>query len=564
MRSLYKWLLQMHPKSFRERFGEEMLCTFDDGRATEGALRLMLDGFVSLLRQWVFCPRMQSAALPVTEEGRQMFAPLTFPRRSLQLEMVRLIMGGIISLALLIGSVSLIGGGAHLRGRRAIYSGETELAQSLMPSDLTSVSDECVPGVERGCRAQADGSHTRSEARSEPPPNAGKQARPYELPYPSGRFGIGQVSYRFTDTAYDLVLPSNSQNDALKLVIWYPADVDPDTSAPVQNVWGYSEATGKFVETHTVQGAKVAEGSSQFPLILFRQEAGNSSAAYLSQIENLVSHGYVVAAIEPAEELSAAAFGDTRLAPFEGDMRRAFFFPASRKPDAVLRRAEGFELNRERVASAELRSAFDQIILLTSESRNLVPFAHRVDLEHVGAFGHGTGGNTVARFCESDPRILACLDEDGWTPDGPLFAADHSDLPHQPFLWIDLRLETPDAAELMYSRVSRNEFTQLANDSEAAANSELRSLPAGAYRLSLLTAALTDKNFTDGPLIWSMRRVNRDNREDFKARTVLAVTNIYARAFFDKYLNNKPEPLLDGHADSPFPKIRLQRYPAKK
>jgi hypothetical protein len=51
-RSLYRVLLGLHPRRFRERFGEEMLCVFDESPPERGA-RLLADCLFSLLRQWL-------------------------------------------------------------------------------------------------------------------------------------------------------------------------------------------------------------------------------------------------------------------------------------------------------------------------------------------------------------------------------------------------------------------------------------------------------------------------------------------------------------------------------
>jgi hypothetical protein len=43
----------MHPRLFRERFGDEMLSAFDEG-ARRDAAAFFVDGLASLVRQWLF------------------------------------------------------------------------------------------------------------------------------------------------------------------------------------------------------------------------------------------------------------------------------------------------------------------------------------------------------------------------------------------------------------------------------------------------------------------------------------------------------------------------------
>ena len=49
---LYRALIALHPPRFRERFGDEMLCVFDEA-GRDRTPRLFADGVLSFLRQWL-------------------------------------------------------------------------------------------------------------------------------------------------------------------------------------------------------------------------------------------------------------------------------------------------------------------------------------------------------------------------------------------------------------------------------------------------------------------------------------------------------------------------------
>jgi hypothetical protein len=53
IRGLYRGLLWLHPSSFEEQFGDELLWIFDLKPASETGLALLVDCFVSLCRQWI-------------------------------------------------------------------------------------------------------------------------------------------------------------------------------------------------------------------------------------------------------------------------------------------------------------------------------------------------------------------------------------------------------------------------------------------------------------------------------------------------------------------------------
>jgi len=52
-RTFYRWLICLHPPGFRLRFEEELLWIFDESSGASGALPLLYDAAISLLRQWL-------------------------------------------------------------------------------------------------------------------------------------------------------------------------------------------------------------------------------------------------------------------------------------------------------------------------------------------------------------------------------------------------------------------------------------------------------------------------------------------------------------------------------
>lgn len=52
LRFLYRCVLRAHPGYFRQRFADEMMSVFDQTRGRLDPARLLVDGVISLLRQW--------------------------------------------------------------------------------------------------------------------------------------------------------------------------------------------------------------------------------------------------------------------------------------------------------------------------------------------------------------------------------------------------------------------------------------------------------------------------------------------------------------------------------
>lgn len=115
----YRCIVRLHPRAFREQFGEEMTGIFEEAAKTHGGFRLLGDGLVSLTRQWIFRPK--PLVVPVTEPVPSapcetgLFAWEHINASPSRLPAGRWMQGSLISLALFAG-VSLA---ATQAGKRA-------------------------------------------------------------------------------------------------------------------------------------------------------------------------------------------------------------------------------------------------------------------------------------------------------------------------------------------------------------------------------------------------------------------------------------------------------------
>jgi hypothetical protein len=63
LRFLYLWLVRLHPRRFKKRFGDEMLSIFDEAQGKVGAAKLLGDGAISVVRQWALRPEFSEEPL---------------------------------------------------------------------------------------------------------------------------------------------------------------------------------------------------------------------------------------------------------------------------------------------------------------------------------------------------------------------------------------------------------------------------------------------------------------------------------------------------------------------
>jgi pimeloyl-ACP methyl ester carboxylesterase len=118
-------------------------------------------------------------------------------------------------------------------------------------------------------------------------------------------------------------------------------------------------------------------------------------------IHDLVSHGYVVAAVDHPYVSLAVRLDGGRIARF-GDERHVVAMPEDASaPDDIY----GFP-----VVVDDLRFTLDVLAQLRLRDPR---FAGSFSLDQVGAFGHSYGGAAAAELARSDPRVRAAIDYDG-------------------------------------------------------------------------------------------------------------------------------------------------------
>jgi len=73
LRYLYRFVVRAHPGSFRRRFGDEMLSIFDQSEGKLSHASLLLDGVLSLFRQWALRPDLEQERCAVDGGWRSPF-----------------------------------------------------------------------------------------------------------------------------------------------------------------------------------------------------------------------------------------------------------------------------------------------------------------------------------------------------------------------------------------------------------------------------------------------------------------------------------------------------------
>lgn len=377
------------------------------------------------------------------------------------------------------------------------------------------------------------------------------------LPAPAGPYAIGRQAFDWIDKGrLDQFSSTSEKHRELMVYIWYPAQPSPQTSdAPyfpaadeldenpaaqeaARDIFGstWPQIVAGSIRSHAVADAVPVENRGKFPVVLFSHGYSATAFSYTAQIEDLVSHGYVVVAIEHTDAAGLVRFPDGHVRLFRDPQSS----PSAKDPLQAM------------VASAEVGTqtgAEDLRFVLDTLSAKTTTLANMMDLNRVAALGHSYGGTLTARACQIEPRIKACISEDGEVnPVGAFFDyPDHKPIT-QPFLLIEIA-NHPTDLELAHMRESRVQW----DDFLKHEREQLDSCGAGSYYILLNRPDIAHSSFSDGPIL---------NAAPGSTQASIALENLLLierldRNFLDKSLNGEAAPLLDKTVEVP-PGVRVE------
>jgi predicted dienelactone hydrolase len=360
------------------------------------------------------------------------------------------------------------------------------------------------------------------------------------LPPPTGPDRIGTVELHLVDpTRTDPFVPTHPIRE-LMVQVWYPArDTARYPAAPwldAAAVPHFEQSLGLPAGVFTLPvtdghvGAPVDRTDGGRPVVLYSPGLGSDRAVGTTLVEDLVSHGYIVVAIDHTHDDSEVAFPGGRV--------EVSTLPAVPTPQVA---AEA-----EQVRVADTRFVLDELAVLDrggnpdAEHRSLPGgIAGALDLSHTGMFGWSIGGATAAGAMFADRRIAAGIDLDG-TLFGPVVTGGLD----RPFV-------------LMSSQDHGRD-----NDPSWAGFWTVQR----GFKLDLKLANSQHTSYSDGEVLYPQVAPLIGLPPDQQAQLIgtvdparaVAAERAYVRAFFDRTLRHRDGHLLNGPSPR-FPEIQFIR-----
>lgn len=283
-------------------------------------------------------------------------------------------------------------------GRLLTIRNSVHMSFTDTPAYLTSLGRQLIgTTVGAGSISVAEMTSTTGDAISAfvSPALGVKSAAAPEVPAPTGPFHVGTHSVALVDHARrEPQAPKEPRS--LVVQLWYPAPAGAGAASYMPPAVARLLASSAGLQPTLLESVTLDASADPTPLtrrggwpvVLFSPGFGVERELYAGLIEDLASHGYVVVAIDHPHDAGVVQFPDGRVV-----------VPAS---------------PMDMTAAVSVRVADTRFVLTELARLNSAgPFAGRLDLAHIGMFGHSLGGATAASTMRVDPRIDAGADLDG-------------------------------------------------------------------------------------------------------------------------------------------------------
>jgi dienelactone hydrolase len=359
----------------------------------------------------------------------------------------------------------------------------------------------------------------------------------FKFPALTGRYQVGTVTLEFEQSKGDTNNPTDEPGRRQLVVqLFYPAEAsaqDRDSEYTLGGLATRFKPQLAKVRTRALINARIAQSEGHYPVVIYSHSFNGSRLEDLFLIQELASHGYVVACVDDPYDTPITVWADGRVLRHPGEHWLDFSSPQALQ-ETLLRLKRSLA-----VRVADVSFVLDQLIRLDLNDVTS-KFYGRLDTDHAGVVGFSFGGTTAAQACRADHRFKAGVDLDGYS-----FAVADADDIRRPFL-------------IMAEGVAPDEVAA-AHSPEQRAEASFDMIEYGkiveSYSGYLLTIKGTQHlNFSDFPLYSRLRFYTDAGPID--PRRAMNIINSYVVSFFEMNLRAKPAPLLEGPSTQ-FPEVEF-------
>ena len=376
----------------------------------------------------------------------------------------------------------------------------------------------------------------------------------FHFPRPSGPYDIGTVTYHWTDVSRREIFGADTnQRRELMAQVWYPAkagsssarapylpdaDIVAAALARQHNFPDFALQHLKYVTSNAAESVPVADDNPNYPVLIYLEGLTGFRQMNTFQVEELVSHGFIVVGIDQPGGAASVVFPDGRQIAITGLVQRVLasnhqsVTPAEKAPEI---NGQVFEEGTIPYFAQDVSFALDQLTTVNNADPKSI-LTGKLDLEHTGVFGVSMGGMVGAEACLKDSRLKACM-----VMDVAMTADVVEQGLRQPSMWITrpaetMRLERQRVGGWAEQDIVEHQTTMRAAYNRLSGDGYFVQAP-GMFHIDFTDLSSLSPLF---PAIGFSGPIGSQRAHD--------IVNAYSVAFFDKHLNGKPTPLLEGPA----------------
>jgi predicted dienelactone hydrolase len=391
----------------------------------------------------------------------------------------------------------------------------------------------------------------------------------FSFSQPTGPYGIGTVSYHWVDASRtDVFAADPKERRQLMVQIWYPAQANPAVPraaylpdadavtaafAQIHGKPAFLFGHLKYVTTNAMPNVAAAVDQARYPVLLFLEGATGFRQMNTFQVEHLVSHGYIVVAIDQPGAAATVVFPNGHQADSLTPVQFRATVGPSYMPAGSASSYKGTLLPNGRTLddtsiipylAQDVSFALDQLAVLNQADSNGI-LQGKLDLQRIGTFGISLGGIVVGEACRIDPRLRTCLVVDAAMPS----VVVKSGL-QQPSMWI-----TRDAASMRLERQKVGGWTEAQIEAhQTSMRAVYDGLPGAGYFVRV--PGMFHVNFTDIAR-WTPLAAQLGLSGPINGLRAHDIVNAYSLAFFNRHLLGRPAGILEGPAKQ-YPEVLFE------
>ena len=238
----------------------------------------------------------------------------------------------------------------------------------------------------------------------------------YQMPLPTGSYDIGTRVYQVNDTSRTEIYGDADTFRKFNFQIWFPFEktnekdrapwlIDQEvTSQALSKDFGFPGFLlnqTKYVISHSYLNADFTEEKT-YPIVILSHGWGGTKYLHSDLGEMFASEGFIAVSIEHTYG-SVASVIDNEVIFKQNNALIAF------NDDNL-----GLESNTRLMMTygLDVISTIDFLELLNNDPNDI--FYRHLDLDHIGAVGHSTGGGGIIYASLIDQRIKAIIGLDAW------------------------------------------------------------------------------------------------------------------------------------------------------